>query len=207
MHREALSDPSKLIWERLKEFPMFYLAGGTALALQIGHRISVDFDLFSSAEIEKSLLAKVKRIYADASVNVSVNSADELTVFINDIKLTFLYYPFSLLFELVHDDGLALLSVKEIAATKAYTIGRRGSYKDYIDLFFIIQERHAALPEIIAMAAKKYGTAFNDRLFLEQLVYLDDIEDVQIQQLRGAPLDKAAIEKFFTEEIKKITLL
>lgn len=206
MHREALSDPGKLIFEHLKEFPDFYLAGGTALALQIGHRISMDFDLFSSAHIEQSLLGKIKKVYTDASVRVSVNSPDELTVFVNDIKLTFLCYPFPVLADLVRSDGLALLSVKEIAATKAYTIGRRGSYKDYVDLFFIVQEEYAVLPEIIAIAEEKYGQAFNDRLFLEQLVYLDDIEDLQLRQLRGAPLDKAAIEKLFMEEIKKITL-
>lgn len=204
MHYEALPSPGKPIFERLKQFPDFYLAGGTALALQIGHRVSVDFDLFSSTEIERSLLAKVKKAYADALVNVSVNNIDELTVFVNDIKITFLCYPFFLLSELVHDDGLSLLSVKEIAATKAYTIGRRGSYKDYIDLFFIVQERHAALSEIITMAEKKYGGEFNDRLFLEQLVYMDDIEDIQIRQLRGAPLDKTIMENFFEEEIKKI---
>ena len=67
--------------------------------------------------------------------------------------------------------------MREIAATKAYTIGRRGAYKDYIDLYFILSQQHAMLTDIIDVAEKKFGFEFNSRLFLEQLVFLDDVED------------------------------
>jgi hypothetical protein len=71
-----------------------------------------------------------------------------------------------------------LLSVREIAATKAYTIGRRGAYKDYIDLYFILSEQHTTLTNIIDVdAEKKFGVEFNSRLFLGQLVFLDDVRD------------------------------
>jgi Nucleotidyl transferase AbiEii toxin, Type IV TA system len=81
-------------------------------------------------------------------------------------------------------EQVPLLSVREIAATKAYTIGRRGAYKDYIDLYFILSEQHAALADIIDIAEKKFGVEFNSRLFLEQLVFLDDVEDTDIQFLK-----------------------
>lgn len=207
MHPEALKEQNKLIFAKLPEFTDFYLAGGTALALQIGHRVSVDFDLFSDREIKKTLLAEVKKTYSDFSeVEASVNNPDELTVFIDGVKLTFLYYPFPPLFEPVLYEGVKLLSIKEIAVTKAYTIGRRGSFKDYVDLYFILSEKNAVLEEIIEGADKKYGGEFNSRLFLEQLVYLSDVEDAEIEFLWEGPKDKIALENFFEEQVKKFTL-
>jgi hypothetical protein len=132
MHREALTERGKAIFSQLGAFNDFYLAGGTALALQIGHRLSMDFDLFSHEEIPHPLLSKVKRVFKDTSCTVSVNDPGELTVFVNDVKVTFLRYPYPVILDLRSENGLALLSIPEIAATKAYTIGRRGSYKDYV---------------------------------------------------------------------------
>lgn len=206
MHPEALDKNSRSILIELQKFPEFYLAGGTALALQIGHRISVDFDFFSEEKIEKALLQKVTRVFPKTRIGISVNNPDELTIFINEVKVTFLRYPFPLLLDQVIYEGVRLLSVREIATTKAYTIGRRGSYKDYIDLYYIFSEHHAMLKEIIGLAEQKYGGEFNARLFLEQLIYLSDVEDTEIKFLREGPADKAAVENFFTAEIKKLEL-
>jgi len=207
MHLEAFTKQSKVIFPRLAEFSdEFYLAGGTALALQIGHRVSVDFDFFSERQIEKPLGSKIKRIFSDFSLSTLVNNPDELTVVVGETKITFLHYPFQLLLDLISYEGARMLTVKEIAVTKAYTIGRRGSYKDYIDLYFVFLENYATLAEVIALAEKKYGNEFNGRLFLEQLVYLADVEDTAIELLRGGPLDPSALESFFVSEIKKFTL-
>jgi hypothetical protein len=92
-----------------------------------------------------------------------------------------------------------LLSVREIAATKAYTIGRRGAYKDYIDLYFILSQQHAMLTDIIDVAEKKFGFEFNSRLFLEQLVFLDDVEDTDIQFLKST-VTRARLLGFFESE-------
>ena len=110
-----------------------------------------------------------------------------------------------MIFNLVDYEGIRLLSIKEIAATKAYTINRRGSLKDYADLFFIVFKKHTTLEEIIEISGKKYGNEFNPRLFLEQLVYLEDIEEAEIEFLKET-VTKKEIEAFFTEEIKKIKI-
>lgn len=175
------------------------------MALQIGHRISFDFDLFSEEEIPKSLLAKVKRTFAGHSVVVSVNNPDELTIFVDGTKITFLYYPFPRIFELSECEGVALLSVKEIAATKAYTVGRRGSYKDYIDLYFIISEGRSSIREIIEISQNKYKDEFNARLFLEQLIYLEDTDDVDIQFLTKN-VTKKELRAFFEQKIAEFGL-
>jgi hypothetical protein len=94
---------------------------------------------------------------------------------------------------------------EEIAATKAYTIGWRGSFKDYVDLYFCLKERVIDLAGIIKLAEKKYGPEFNARLFLEQLVLLDDIEDTKIVFLKRKVTKKEA-ERFFRKMIKEIKI-
>jgi hypothetical protein len=205
MHLEALNKKNQELFGYLKYFKDFYLAGGTALALQIGHRISVDFDLFLEKDIPKTLFSQVKEIFKNKKVIASVNNIDELTVFVDDVKLSFIKYPFPRILLLVNYEGVNLLSVKEIAATKAYVIGRRGSFKDYIDLYFIFSEGRFSLEEIISLAEKKYKDEFNARLFLEQFIYLEDIEDTDIIFLKDK-IDKNVVTNFFENEVRKIKL-
>ena len=207
MHLEALTgDLARDIFLRLNNFDGYYLAGGTALALQIGHRQSVDFDLFSERAVPKQLLSKASEVFADKKIAVSVNNSDELTLFIDDLKTIFLRYPFPVLEDLVAYKGLKFLGVREIAATKAYTIGRRGAYRDYLDLYFVMAGGFMALDDLIHLAGKKYGNGFNARLFLEQLLYLDDIEDTEIALLKKPNLNKRDLSSFFASEIKNIKL-
>ena len=205
MHPEALDDIRKKIFSRLRNFSGFYLAGGTALALQIGHRVSVDFDLFFPAEIPPDLFVKAGKVFFGIQLSPLVNNREELSILVDGVKITFLYYPFPLIRAFVKYEGLNLLSVAEIAATKAYTVGRRGSYKDYVDLYFSLSEKYASLGKIIADASKKYGREFNDRLFLEQLVYLEDIEEEPIIFLRDH-VSKSDIKRYFEKFVGKIKL-
>lgn len=204
MHPEVLTKAGAALLPTLGRFQGFYLAGGTALALQIGHRISVDFDLFSNEPIERTLLHGVRRAFgAGAEIVPLVNNSDELTATVNGVKITFLRYPFPVLDGFVRYDGLSLLSVREIAATKAYTIGRRGSFKDYVDLYFIVSQGHASLPNIIANAEEKFGTDFNSRLFLEQLVYLEDLDTTEVQFVKE-PATAEEIRSFFECRIRAL---
>jgi hypothetical protein len=70
------------------------------------------------------------------------------------------------------------------------------AYKDYIDLYFILSEHHATLTDLIDVAEKKFGVEFNLRLFLEQLVFLDDVEDTGIQFLNTS-VTRAKLLSFF----------
>lgn len=206
MHLAALPDnTSRDIFARLAEFRGFYLAGGTALALQIGHRVSVDFDLFSDFPIASTLLTNAEKTFADFPRSISVNNRDELTLFVSEKKITFFYYPFSVIQPFIEFQGIQSLSIAEIGATKAYTIGRRASYKDYIDLYFVLKENYSTLSDLIALAEKKYGSEFNGRLFLEQLTHLGDVTDDAIVFLRE-PIEKRELGAYFESEIGKISL-
>ncbi len=204
MHTAALTSEGLKLFPTLSAFDGFYLAGGTALALQIGHRISVDFDLFCSGAIDQSLLAKAQKVFAGFPLQPLINNLDELTLLAGSVKVTFLSYPFPVIEPLV-SHGLRMLSVKEIGATKAYTIGRRGTYKDYVDLYFIVAGHHASLQEIIALAERKFGSVFNSRLFTEQLLFMDDLRDYQIDFLKD-PITDGDIIDFFEEQIQELPL-
>jgi hypothetical protein len=206
MHTEALTKEGLQIFPALAAFDKFYLAGGTAVALQIGHRLSVDFDLFCDGPIDRTLLTKVTRVFPSFPVRPVINNRDQLTAFIGAVKLTFLAYPFPLIEPLVSVEGLRMLSVKEIGATKAYTIGRRGTYKYYVDLYLILAEHHASLEEIIAMAERKFRHEFNSRLFAEQLLFLDDVQDYDIEFLKQ-PVAAADITEFFRDRIRELPLI
>jgi len=205
MHLETITSKQKEIFKKLDKFSDFYLAGGTALALQIGHRISVDFDLFSKKDITVQLLNKIKKVFRGSKVEVIRDSSEQLSVLIDNIKLDFVKYPFSLFSELIEYQGINITKIEEIAAMKAYALGRRPILKDYVDLYYILKEKYVTLEEIIKLSQKKYKGEFNPRLFLEQLIYLEDVGDMQIDFLKKA-IKKEEIEKFFRNEVKKIKL-
>lgn len=202
MHLEALKSEQQRILPNLKKFTDFYLVGGTALALQIGHRISIDFDLFSAREIQSVLLNKVRKVFTDFKVKTIINHSEQLSVRIGNTRVDFVKYSFPLISKLKVFNDIKILTVKEIAAMKAYTLGRRGTFKDYVDLYFILKDEHTTLKEIKRIAKRKYKSEFNFRLFLEQLIYLEDIRDEEIEFLKQE-VNKNKLQSFFNESIRK----
>ena len=200
MHYEALNQETKRVWDKCGFLRSdFYLAGGTALALQIGHRVSVDLDFFSPNPIKKTLLATIEEKFGP--VSVLVNTKNELTVIAVGVKITFLHYPFILKYPTVERGIVPLSSVADIASMKAYTIGRRRSFKDYVDIYFILSREYVTLGVLISDAKEKYGHVFNDRLFCEQLTSPEDIDDENIIWLEKQR-SKMDMQKFFQEKIK-----
>lgn len=205
MHPEVLGDKAKDIFQKLKFLPNFYLVGGTALALQIGHRISVDFDLFNNKSLAKNLLPQVEKIFNGYKIDVIVNNSDNLTVSLNKVQLTLFNYPFEVISPFITFQDVKILPIGEIGALKAYAVGRRATYKDYFDLYYILSRKLVSLDEIIVLAEKKYQDKFNKRLFLEQLIYLEDVEDTKIKFL-GNMISKKEVSDFFIQLVKKIKL-
>ena len=205
MYLEALKLEQKKIFAKLGEFPDFYLVGGTALALQIGHRISVDFDLFSKEDIPRTLLPKVKRVFRDMEVKVIINHLEQLSVKTGETKIDFVKYNFPLILKLIEFKDVKILPVAEIAAMKAYTLNYRGSLKDYIDLYFVLKRKHTSLKEIKEIGEAKYKNDFNFRLFLEQILYLEGFKEEKIEFLKEK-VTKKEIQEFFEKEIGKFKI-
>jgi len=180
------------------------LAGGTALAMQLGHRRSYDFDIFFPQPISKRLLLKVKDHFK--KVQVLVDTSDELTLITPlGVKASFVFYPFRPLYKTISTAHLRIYSWKDIALDKAYAIGRRGEWRDYIDLYFGMKNG-LSLKKIIKEARKKFGDLFSEKLFLSQLCYFGDIKDFSIDLVKGEiiPLQ---LQKYFEREIKTLNLI
>ena len=205
MHPEAITSEAKKVFEKLKNFSDFYLAGGTGLALQIGHRVSVDFDFFSNNYISEDLLSRIEEVFKDSDIKIIINQPEQLTVLIDGVNLSFIYYPFPVFSGPIDYQGIKILPSLEIASMKAYTLGRRATLKDYIDLYFVVKEKIGTLEEIIELCEKKHGEKFDPRLFLEQLIYLEDVEPMKIQFLRET-VSQREIQDFFEKQIKKIKI-
>ncbi|MCX6751170.1 MAG: nucleotidyl transferase AbiEii/AbiGii toxin family protein [Candidatus Nomurabacteria bacterium] len=201
MYYESLNQETKKIWNKCAFLHNdFYLAGGTALAFQIGHRISVDLDFFSDNPIKKTLLAKIENELGNASV--LVNTKNELTVLLSGVKLLFIHYPFILKEKTVDTNMVPLASILDIASMKAYAMGRRRSFKDYIDLYYIVSKNITTLGVIISDAKEKYKEGFNDRLFCEQLISPEDLDDEEIIWLFPKQ-SKSNIQSFFNGKVKE----
>ena len=136
IYLDLLDENRKKIFSTLSIFkPLGYLAGGTALALQINHRISEDFDIFVNKAIDNNLRLKIKKTFGE--VSFYVNTDDQISFETNNhVKITFLWYYFKPLKQFIDTDSLSLVSVDDIAADKAITIGRRAVWRDYVDIFF-----------------------------------------------------------------------
>ena len=201
MHEEAFTAKTKTLFPQFGRFKQFYLVGGTALTLQIGHRISVDFDFFSEKELPARLLERVKRMFAAFPIQVTYRSPEQLNVLIGGVKATFFYYPYPIVEPLRTYQHIAIASVHEIAAMKALSIGGRLSYKDYIDWYFLLKEKYVHLAGVIHLANRKFGADFNSRLFLGQLASLEDVPAQKIDFLRGA-VDRGTIKKFLDAAVR-----
>lgn len=205
MIEQAFTKESALLFPNFSRFKNFYLVGGTALALQIGHRISVDFDFFSSEELPSNLLQRARRVFPNSSISVTYRSPEQLNMLIDNIKTTFLQYPYPALDPFVLHRGVSLASVREIASTKAFSIGKRLSYKDYVDWYFLLSEKHVSLGEIIQFCQKKFGGDFNDRLFLGQLASFEDVPSQNIDFL-SEPVGRDIIKAFLEKAVHNFTL-
>ncbi len=203
LHPEIFSEYQKTTWGLLDKFFSYgLLAGGTALALQLAHRKSYDFDFFSAKEIAPSLKNHVQE--GLGIKEVLVDTGDELSVVSSlGIKISFIAYPFSLLYPPVSYGKAQLSDWRDIAADKAYTIGRRGEWRDYVDIYCSVKAGHR-LPAIILDASKKFGGAFSEKLLLSQLYYMGDLKDFSVELL-GDQLTPEDIKTFFAREVQKIS--
>jgi len=157
--------------QNLEALKDFILVGGTSLALQIGHRISIDLDLFCSNELD---ISKIPRIIEHlGKVEIINQTRSILNLFIDDIKVDFVSYNYNLLKNPLLIDEFKLASIEDISAMKLAAIVGRGSRKDFIDLFFILKQFN--LPEILKFYTQKYpdGSKF---LIFKSLTYFVDAE-------------------------------
>jgi hypothetical protein len=152
----------------------FYLAGGTGLALQLGHRDSVDFDFFTKDDFSNTeVFNKIKTAFEGEVIVKNQDEKDTLTIFINDnIKLSFFRYKYDLIKPLISTEFFKLASVEDIACMKLSAIVSRYLLKDYVDLYWILHQM--TLFDLINLNKGKHQD-LDTNLVLKSLVYFDDV--------------------------------
>lgn len=174
MHIEILTDSQRKLFPLLQEMSSsFGLVGGTAIALQLGHRRSIDFDLFTHQPFD-SLMLRDKIMNNHQIDQTMIDTQNELTLSVDGVKLTFYKYPYQLNYSENLEGVITMPSVITLAAMKAFAIGRRAKWKDYVDLYFVMKQD--GFETVVATARETFGNDFNEKLFRSQLCYFDDID-------------------------------
>ena len=199
MHSEILSPNQQELFPFLKVFKKeFYLVGGTAVALYIGHRRSIDFDLFKFSPIKpKSLVTKIEE--SNFSYEVTRRVTEQLNVTIHNVKFTFYEYPFQIESPTSFEGIVKMPTLIDLAAMKAYALGRRSKWKDYIDLYFILKENYT-IKQISDRASVIYDQLFSEKLFRAQLSYFADVNYSESIEYLGTPVPEKEIKEFLTEK-------
>ncbi|MFA5791963.1 MAG: nucleotidyl transferase AbiEii/AbiGii toxin family protein [Candidatus Paceibacterota bacterium] len=193
MYEEALSENTRIVLEKLASVAApFYLAGGTALALLLGHRISVDLDFFSEDTFSVSLL--VVRLNTIGNLKIEDQSETTFNGSLDGVKISFFYYPYPLLFGTKEYAGVSLADERDIGAMKVQAISGRGSKKDFVDLFVLLKKY--SLQELFNFFYKKYEKFNYNRLhILKSLSYFYDA-DTNPEPMYISPINWDEVKKF-----------
>lgn len=176
---DILPKPQRRLWDELVAIPAeFVLYGGTAIALHLGHRQSVDFDFFGTRAFDPMKLAETVPFLMVAEV--THQEPNTLTVLVDrdgPVKLSFFGLPRLARLAPPHvapGNGLRVAGLLDLAGTKASVVQRRAEAKDYRDIDAILRDGRIDLPTALAAALALYGPRFNPQVTLKALCWFDE---------------------------------
>jgi hypothetical protein len=181
------------LWNLLKDLQGkeilkdYFLVGGTALSLQLGHRMSYDIDLFTRSDINKDEIFDM--LNRDYNGNYQIHNVQNtiLQIIINDIKVDFVKYDYTLIEDVKSEDGIKYLGIKDISAMKLKAIANRGDQaKDFFDIYYLLSE--ISLSDMFEYYKRKYNQK-DVCVIKRSLVYFDDVTEsnwASVRLLTGA---------------------
>jgi len=199
MHSEILTNEQNELLPLIKSFSKdYYLVGGTAIALYLGHRRSIDFDLFTTRDIKRKSIRNLIDKSGFAVGNLLYEAFDQMHIVINSVKITFFNFPYEIDHPMVFNGIIKIPTLLDLAAMKTYALGGRAKWKDYVDLYYILKDHHD-LKELSVRATEIFGTYFNEKLFREQLCFFDDIDFSEKVEYMGDEINEEEIRKVLVE--------
>lgn len=205
MHEESIDAQTKSILDKItgKEFlKPFYLAGGTALAIHFGHRISVDLDFFTPDKFSvSSLKNKLSKIgFFEVT---SEDAGGTLNGILDGVSVSFFIYPYKNIYPLVPFGGIFLADERDIAAMKIDAISSRGSRKDFTDIYFLLKKYQ--LSELLSFFETRFKNIHYNKLhILKSLSYFEDAEK-DPPPLMLSEVSWSEIKRVILNEVKKMT--
>lgn len=208
MHWEVIDKNRYDILEKIiKKISLekYYLAGGTALALQTGIRESFDFDFFVQTEFDENLL--IQELEKIGELEVTVCRKGTVHAILNGVQITFLHFENNLIEDKVTTEninGLYLASIKDIAIMKLIAISQRGTKKDFFDLYYICNNFNITIKDILDILDKKYDkNKINYLHIIQSLSYFEDAEDENLPKV-FIKYNWETIKKYYINEQKNI---
>jgi len=207
MHSNILTQEQKELLPLIQQFKReFYLVGGTAIALQIGHRRSIDFDLFKFSNLNSTRIQK-KLNNANIPYTITRKVTEQVNVVINSIKVTFFQYPYEIDAKIDFENCMRMPDLLSLAAMKAFALGQRSKWKDYVDLYFLLKE-YFTVDEVSKKAKELFDQMFLEKLFRGQLAFHKDINySESVEYLPGFEVDEKEIKEFLIDKALEISQL
>jgi len=203
MHTEVLTKEQKDLLPLIKLFSKdYYLVGGTAIALIIGHRRSIDFDLFTYNKVKRKSIKYILEKNNFIPDKIIWEDFEQFHLKVNSVKMTFFRFPHKLNNFINFEDIIKIPDLLNLAAMKAYALGGRAKWKDYVDLYFLMKGHFNAV-EISKKANELFKGFFNEKLFREQLSYFDDVDYTESVEFIGKEIPEDEIKDFL---IKSATI-
>lgn len=204
MSRQILSQETKNNLEKIIEAGIikdFYLAGGTAVALHLMHRLSIDLDFFTKEDFDRTSL--VQKIITIGKFSIEKEAENSLIGVFNNTRITFIKYSYPLLFNLRTMEGMSVADPRDIGCMKITAISARGMKKDFIDLFFICREV-IQLKDLLILFKKKYRSVdYNLIHILKSLIYFED-SDYEPMPNMIIPISWQEVKDYFIKEVEQI---
>jgi len=206
LHLEALTPAARGLAPRL--FPHiadagFIMAGGTALALQIGHRVSVDFDFFCAPDRFPPWLAQ-RIVQEFPQSQVLQDKAGTLDVLVEGAKCSFFAYPYRFSPSVESYTGIPLATVLDIGGMKVIAISQRGAKKDFADLYEVLRRNDFA--DVARNMRERYGSALLNAIHIgKSLVYFDDADKDPEPVYIGAECVWVEIKEYFRQHTREHT--
>jgi hypothetical protein len=200
MHNiELLTPKQQELFSYLSRFKRtFYLVGGTAIALHIGHRESVDYDLFTFNRLNKSRV-KQQLLTIPFRQKIIFEDVDQLHFYVNDIKVTFFNYPYKVEHPVNLGNVITMPTLLSLSAMKAFALGRRAKWKDYVDLY-LLMKNHFSIDEISREATRLFNEQFSEKLFRQQLAFHKDIDYSEgVKFLPGFEVEPEEVKQFLID--------
>ncbi len=197
MHLEVLSKEQVDLLPILSQFKReYYLVGGTAIALHIGHRESIDFDLFKEKNIrKKDVYSKLKTI----DYKVSFADYNQINMLSYGVKITFFSFPYQVPLNSDVKGFLKMPDLLTLGAMKAFALGRRAKWKDYLDLYFILKF-HYSFKDVANKAKEIFKEEFIEKQFIAQLGYFAGINYAEeVTFLIPNPPTEEEVKSFLTD--------